>query len=38
LVLPTKPVLNIEKHAIHDIHILTWGPYSRGAPGQLSSV
>jgi len=31
-------VLNIEKHAIHDIHILTWGPYARGAPGQLPSV
>ena len=24
--------------ASHNIHILAWGPYARGAPGQLPSV
>ena len=30
--------LNIKKHALHSIHRLAWGPYVRGAPGQLPSV
>jgi hypothetical protein len=27
--------LNIKTHVIHNIHRLSWGPYVRGAPGQL---
>ena len=39
LVLPTKSIFkHLKKHAVHNIQILAWGPYARGAPGQLVSV
>ena len=31
-VLPSKLVLNIKKHGVHNIHRLAWGPYTRGSP------
>jgi hypothetical protein len=34
LVLPTKSVLNIKNHAVHNIHrLIIMGPYTRGPPG-----
>jgi len=33
LVLPTKSVFKHKKHAVHKIHRLSWGPYTRRTPG-----
>jgi hypothetical protein len=30
--------LSIKKHAVHNIHRLTWGLYARRAPGHMPSV
>ena len=30
--------LNIKKHAVYTMHRLAWGPYDRGAPGQLPGM
>ena len=37
MVIPTKPVFKIKKHAIHNIHRLAWAHMLVG-PGQLPSV
>jgi hypothetical protein len=29
----TNKVFVEKNHAVHNIHILAWGPYARGAPG-----
>ena len=34
LVFQQNQCLNIEKHAVHNIHRFAWGPYFRGALGQ----